>query len=54
MFIISNVRDRFVHSSELLLVFIGGQHIGGNSDLQGLYSDGQLQSMLENVMARHA
>lgn len=54
MLISSNVRDRFAYSRELLLVFIGGQHIGGNSDLQGLNSDGQLQSMLENAVARDA
>jgi len=30
-------------------VFIGGKHIGGNSDLQELHQQGRLTSMLSDV-----
>jgi hypothetical protein len=35
-------------------VFIGMQHIGGNSDLQALHQAGQLQGLLDNASSRHA
>ena len=34
-------------------VFIGMQHIGGNSDLQALHQAGQLQGLLDNASSRH-
>jgi glutaredoxin 3 len=35
-------------------IFIGMQHIGGNSDLQALHQAGQLQGLLDNASSRHA
>jgi glutaredoxin len=34
-------------------VFIGGKHMGGNSDVQLLYQGGKLQSLLDQVARKH-
>jgi glutaredoxin 3 len=31
-------------------IFIGGEHIGGNSDLQELYNSGSLEKMLKDLV----
>ena len=54
--LISNVDFPFLpfpysYSYSLQRVFIGGHHMGGNSDIQELAANGQLQHRLNDVMA---
>jgi hypothetical protein len=40
-----------ISQSSFSSVYIGGRHMGGNSDMQVLAANGQLQVMLNELMA---